>query len=45
MKDLNFRRKNKTLTKAEMRELIKVEKKIFFENGGVRELLIDDIGH
>jgi len=44
MKDLNFRRKNKTLTKAEMRELIKVEKKIFFENGGVIEVLKEHIG-
>ena len=44
MKNLNFRRKNSELTKAEMRKLIEVEKKKFFENGGVIEVLKAHIG-
>ena len=44
MKDLNFRRKSTTLTKPEMRKLIEVEKKKFFENGGVIEILKDHVG-
>lgn len=44
MKDLNFRRKGSTLTKAEIRKLIEVEKKIFFENGGVIEVLKAHVG-
>ena len=40
MKKLNLRQESSaTLTKAEMRELIEVEKKKFFENGGVIEVL------
>ena len=40
MKKLNLRRKGSTtLTKTEMRRLIEVEKKKFFENGGVIEVL------
>ena len=39
MKDLNFQRKGNTPTKDEMRKLIEVEKKKFFENGGVIEVL------
>ena len=44
MKNLNLRRKGSTPTKDEMRELIEVEKKKFFENGGVIEVLKDHIG-
>ena len=44
MKDLNLRRKGSTPTKDEMRELIEVEKKKFFENGGVIEVLKAHIG-
>ena len=44
MKNLNFRRESSELTKAEMRKLIEVEKKIFFENGGVIEVLKAHIG-
>ena len=44
MKDLNFKRKGSTPTKTEMRELIEIEKKKFFENGGVIEVLKDHIG-
>ena len=45
MKKLNLRQESSaTLTKAEMRELIEVEKKKFFENGGVIEVLIANIG-
>ena len=44
MKDLNFQRKGNTPTKDEMRKLIEVEKKKFFENGGVIEILKDHIG-
>ena len=44
MKDLNFRRKSDTLTKPEMRKLIEVEKKKFFENGGVIEVLKAHVG-
>ena len=40
MKKLELRKENNTaLTKAEMRELIEVEKEKFFENGGVIEVL------
>ena len=40
MKKLNLRQESSAiLTKAEMRELIEVEKKKFFENGGVIEVL------
>lgn len=44
MKNLNFRRESSELTKTEMRKLIEVEKKIFFENGGVIEVLKAHIG-
>ena len=44
MKDLNFKRKGSTPTKDEMRKLIEVGKKKFFENGGVIEVLKDHIG-
>ena len=44
MKDLNFKRKGSTPTKDEMRKLIEVEKKKFFENGGVIEILKDHVG-
>ena len=44
MKDLNFKRKGSTPTKDEIRKLIEVEKKRFFENGGVIEVLKDHIG-
>ena len=40
MKKLELRKENNTaLTKAEMRELIEVEKEKFFENGGVIKVL------
>ena len=40
MKKLELRKENNTaLTKAEMRELIEVEKEKFFENGAVIEVL------
>jgi len=44
MKNLNFRRESSELTKTEMRKLIEVEKKIFFKNGGVIEVLKAHIG-
>ena len=44
MKDLNFKRKGSAPTKDEMRELIEIEKKKFFENGGVIEVLKAHIG-
>ena len=44
MKNLNFKRKGSTPTKTEMRKLIEVGKKKFFENGGVIEVLKDHIG-
>ena len=44
MKNLNFQRKGSTPTKTEMRKLIEVEKRKFFENGGVIEVLKDHIG-
>ena len=44
MKDLNFKRKGSTPTKDEMRKLIEVEKKRFFKNGGVIEVLKAHIG-
>jgi hypothetical protein len=44
MKNLNFQRKGNTPTKDEIRKLIEVEKKRFFENGGVIEVLKDHIG-
>ena len=44
MKDLNFKRKGSTPTKDEIRKLIEVEKKRFFENGGVIEILKDHVG-
>ena len=44
MKDLNFQRKGSTPTKDEIRKLIEVEKKRFFENGGVIEVLKAHIG-
>ena len=44
MKNLNFQRKGSTPTKDEIRKLIEVEKKRFFENGGVIEVLKDHIG-
>ena len=44
MKNLNFKRKGSTPTKTEMRKLIEVEKKRFFENGGVIEVLKAHIG-
>ena len=44
MKDLNFQRKGSTPTKTEMRKLIEVEKRKFFENGGVIEVLKDHVG-
>ena len=44
MKNLNFQRKGSTPTKDEMRKLIEIEKKKFFENGGVIEVLKDHIG-
>ena len=45
MKKLNLKKESSALlTKAEMRELIEVEKKKFFENGGVVEVLQDHIG-
>ena len=44
MKDLNFKRKGSTPTKDEMRKLIEIEKKKFFENGGVIEVLKAHVG-
>ena len=44
MKNLNFQRKGSTPTKTEMRKLIEVEKRKFFENGGVIEILKDHVG-
>ena len=45
MKKLNLKKESSALlTKAEMRELIEVEKKKFFENGGVVEVLQDHVG-
>ena len=44
MKDLNFQREGSTPTKDEMRKLIEVGKKKFFENGGVIEVLKAHIG-
>ena len=44
MKNLNFQRKGSTPTKTEMRKLIEVEKRKFFENGGVIEVLKDHVG-
>ena len=44
MKDLNFQRKGSTPTKDEMRKLIEIEKKKFFENGGVIEVLKAHVG-
>ena len=45
MKKLELRKENNTaLTKAEMRELIEVEKEKFFENGGVIEVQNEQIG-
>ena len=44
MKNLNFQRKGSTPTKDEIRKLIEVEKKRFFENGGVIEILKDHVG-
>ena len=44
MKDLNFKRKGSTPTKDEMRKLIEVGKKKFFENGGVIEVLKAHVG-
>ena len=44
MKDLNFQRESSTPTKDEMRKLIEVGKKKFFENGGVIEVLKAHIG-
>ena len=45
MKKLELRKETSTaLTKAEMRELIEVEKEKFFENGGVIEVLKANIG-
>ena len=44
MKDLNFKRKGSTPTKDEMRKFIEIEKKKFFENGGVIEVLKAHVG-
>ena len=44
MKDLNFQRESSTPTKDEMRKLIEVGKKKFFENGGVIEVLKAHVG-
>ena len=44
MKDLNFQREGSTPTKDEMRKLIEVGKKKFFENGGVIEVLKAHVG-
>ena len=44
MKDLNFKRKGSTPTKDEMRKLIEIEKKKFFENGVVIEVLKAHVG-
>jgi len=44
MKNLNFKRKGSTPTKDEIRKLIEVEKKRFFKNGGVMEVLKAHIG-
>ena len=44
MKNLNFQREGSTPTKTEMRELIEIEKKKFFENGGVIEVLKAHVG-
>ena len=44
MKNLNFQRKGSTPTKTEMRKLIEVEKRKFFENWGVIEVLKDHVG-
>ncbi len=44
MDNLNFKRKSSTPTKTEMRKLIEVETKRFFENGGTIEVLEAHIG-
>ena len=44
MKNLNFKQKGSIPTKDEMRKLIEVGKKKFFENGGVIEVLKAHIG-
>jgi len=44
MKNINFKQKGSILTKNEMRKLIEVEKKKFFENGGVIKVLKAHIG-
>ena len=44
MENLNFKQKGSTPTKTEMRNLIEIEKKKFFENGGEIEVLKAHIG-
>ena len=45
MKKLHLKQESSTaLTKTEMRELIEVEQKKFFENGGVIKVLEDHVG-
>ncbi len=44
MENLNFKQKGSTPTKTEMKKLIEIEKKKFFENGGEIEVLKAHIG-